>query len=115
MSEISHQIAQLEKELVGNKEHVELRDAALRLHENRDFRKVILDNFMLIEAARYVQTSGDPAMNPQQRADALAIAQASGHLKRYLSILIQIGNQSANAIPQVNQALDELRAEEDKG
>lgn len=111
MSEVEHVISQLELQLSNAKQQVELRDAAQRLYKNRDFRKVVIECFMRDEAARYVQASGDPALDTQARADSLAIAQASGHLKRFLSVLVQMGNHAADQIPAINAELDTVRAE----
>ena len=64
MSEV---INHLEDQLVREKTLVKMRDAALRLADNKDFRDLILNGFCLTEAARYVQESGDPmvpAANP---------------------------------------------------
>lgn len=109
MSEVN--IAQLEKNIEQQKLLVEMRDAALRLGENRDFRKLILNGFCTTEAARYVQESGDPLLEPNERADALAMAQASGHLKRFIAVTINMGNTAANNIRQSEEEIDAIRAE----
>lgn len=113
MSEVQVTIEQLELQLVNSKEQVELRNAAQRLWENRDFKKVIVDSFMLKEAALYAQNSGNPALGPVERADCLAIAQASGHLKRFLSVVIQMGNNAEASIGPIEDALDEERAKDE--
>lgn len=109
---MSTTVSALEQQLKGAKALVARRDSALKLSENRDFRKVIMDEFCGSEAARYVQASADPALDAAARADALAIAQASGHLKRYLSVVIQMGNQAARDVGEIEKALDEVRGEE---
>jgi len=88
------------------------RNMALRLSNNPDFKKLILDEFCMREAARYVHTSADPAMGKEERADALAMAQASGHLKRFLSVTVQMGAHAERSMPEVDAALAEARAEE---
>lgn len=113
MSEVQVTIEQLELQLESSKEQVALRDAAQRLWANRDFKKVILEAFMVKECARYAQTSADPALDLQSRADALALAQASGHLKRFLSVVIQMGNSAESQIGPIEDALDEDRAKLD--
>jgi hypothetical protein len=107
MSEVT--VEQFENHLDGLKETIEFRDAVQRLAKNRDFVKVITNGFMLHEASRYVQASGDPALTAVQRADALAIAQASGHLKRFLSVSIQIGNKAQDDMPELERQLDLAR------
>lgn len=109
MSEVT--IQELESSIQQQKTLVAMRDAALRLADNKDFKSLILDGFCLTEAARYVQSSGDPALGAGERADALALAQASGHLKRFLSVTILMGNTAANNIRQSEEAIDQIRAE----
>lgn len=111
MSEVN--VEQLERQLVDTKAQVEMGNAVARLLKNPDYRKVIEDGFMLHECARYVQQSANPAIDERGRADALAIAQASGHLKRYLSVTLQIANQCENSIPDIESAIEEARIEED--
>lgn len=106
------EVAGLEKQITDAKFLLERRDIAMRLASNRDFRKLILEGFCLHDAARYAQESADPFMNAEQRADALNMAQASGHLKRFLSITIQMGAHSERTMPEMEEALAEARAEE---
>ena len=109
MSEVNiHQIAARNKEL---KADIALGDAVMRLYKNPDFQLVIQEGFFLHEAARYAQASGDPALNAVQRQDALNIAQASGHLKRFLSVLIQKANQADYDLKQGEATIDEMRSE----
>ena len=108
MSEVFH----LERQLEEYKKVVERRDLAKKLYNNREFKKVILDDFCITECARYAQSSGDPSLTPEQRADALAMAQAAGHLRRYLSVTVQMGNSVEGQIADLEQAILEARQEE---
>ena len=109
MSEVT--VQQLETQRETMKQAVEMRQAVQRLTQNADFRKVITEQFMEKECARYVHASADPALNERNQKDALSIAQAAGHLKRYLSVLIQMGNAAENELDSIDTALDEARAE----
>ena len=100
----------LEQQLKGNKTLIEVRDMALKLSENREFRKLILEGFCLTESARYVHESADPHLSPEQRADALAMAQAGGHLKRFLSMAVVVGNTASRELVDVEEALEHIRA-----
>lgn len=106
------EVLQLEQHLTEAMKLVAVRDMALKLSENRDFKKLILEEFCVQECARYARESADPALPEHSRADALAIAQAAGHLKRWLSIQIQIGNTAASQIGDIESALEEVRAEQ---
>ncbi len=90
---------------------VTMRDHAIALADNHNFRKLILEGFCTTEAARYVQEAGDPLLGKEERADALAMAMASGHLKRFLSITIQMGNQAARNIASASADIEQIRAE----
>lgn len=111
MSEVMQKIREAEQHIAECKEVAAFGDAIMRLQSNADFRLVINEGFMLHEAARYAQASGDPALSAVQRQDALNIAQASGHLKRFLSINIQKSNEADTSRAQHEQMLDDLRAE----
>lgn len=111
MSEVSETTA-LEQQHNSAKELIERRQMALRLAQNLEFRKLILEGFCLQDAARYVQESSDPLMTPEQRQDALNMAQASGHLKRYLSIVVQMGAHAERTMADLEEALAQARAEE---
>jgi hypothetical protein len=107
------EVAQLEQQMKNAKEIVARRDLALKLAGNREFRKLILEDFCVTEAARLVQMSSDPALSAEQRADALSMAQATGHLKRYLSMMVQMGNTAARDLISLEESLTEARAEEE--
>ena len=109
------EVAALEEQLSGTKDAIERRDRALRLYNNPDFKKLLLDEYCVQECARYAQLSADPALDDRQRADALAIAQAAGHLRRFLSMCIQLGNSAERSIPELEEAIAAARAEEDGG
>lgn len=106
------QVEQLEQQLKDAKTLVQTRQMALRLAQNSDFKKLILDGFCTYDAARYAQESGDPALKPDERADALAMAQASGHLKRYLSMAVRMGEHAERTMGDIEEAIDEARLEE---
>lgn len=102
----------LEDQLTQAKEMAKRGQAARKLAGNSDFRKLILEGFCKDDCARFAAQSGDPALDPQQRADALAMAQAGGHLKRFLSAQIQMGVTAANEIQDLETELEEARVEE---
>lgn len=102
-------VHELEEHRKKAKELVELRNAALRLSNNRDFRKLILDYFCIQETARYAHASADPALDERSQADALALAQSAGHLKRFLSVVVQMGHNAEREIAQIDEAIEEDR------
>lgn len=112
MSEVT--IQKLEDQISDLKKNVERREMALRLANNPDFRKLILEGFCQTEAAAYVQSSQDPALDANQRADALNIAQASGHFKRWMQVQVAMGYQAQLTIKDCEDEIESMRAEGDE-
>ena len=106
------EIYDLQRGIADSEQFIARRDKALKLYENPEFKELFVDEYFVNEAARLVQISSDPALDANQRADALAMAQATGHARRYLSIIVQMGNVAERDLPVMRETLDELRAEE---
>jgi cation transport regulator ChaC len=102
----------LEKQLEEAKQLMNRREMALKLHSNREFKKLILEEFCVNECARYAQTSADPNLGDRERADAIALAQAAGHLRRYLSVVVTLGNQAESSIQGLEYEIEAARQEE---
>lgn len=112
MSNTEVTVAQMQNQLALWKGQMELGDAIMRLKANPDFKKVIEQEWMAKECVRYIDASADASIPAAGRADALQMAQAPGHLKRYLSIAVQMANAANNEYRQGNEALDEYLAEQ---
>lgn len=102
----------LEKQLADAKVSIERRATALKLYNNPEFKSLILEDFCTKECARYAQLSAAPELAPNERADALGLAQAAGHLKRFLSVIVSMGNQAEGQIENLEEAIIEARQEE---
>lgn len=83
----------------------DLGDRAMRLNRNTDFKKLILEDFCVTNCARHAQLSADPALQPENRADSLALAQAAGHLRRYLSVICQMANKADGDLEEARAML----------
>lgn len=105
-------IQALEQNIKDAEELSSRRQMALKLSENHEFRKLFIDGFFLLEAARLVQMSSDPSVGVQERADALSMAQATGHMRRFLSMTVQMGAVAERELPDMRATLEEIRAEE---
>lgn len=101
----------LQKQRADAEVFIARRDAAYRLANNPDFKKLVLQEFCTDECARHAQLSADPGLNAVQRADSLAIAQSAGHFRRWMQVVGQMGNQAQDQLENIDQAIDELRAE----
>lgn len=107
------EVKRLEQQRAGAVELLERREMALRLAENRDFRKLFIEEYFVTEAARMVQMSSDPALTKEQQGDALEMARASGHTKRYLSMIIQMATVAERDMEELDETLRQAREEED--
>lgn len=105
------EIQELEAQKVELKTQIEFRDQILKLSENYEFRQVVLERFFKEDAARNARIAGDPGLDEAQRKDALQMAMAPGHFQRFLSANVQMGNRAEDMIRQIDEALEELRAE----
>ena len=114
MNEKELRIASLERQVLGEKEAQARMEAVQRLCKNKDFKKIILQDFCVTDCARYACESADPLLNEAQRADALAMAQAAGHLKRYLDLADRFGMYSGERIIDLQNEIDGLRAQPDE-
>lgn len=111
MSEIHNDILKLERNIEAAEAAIKQRALVDKLAENREFRTLIVEGFMKDECARWTHMSTDPGLSLQDRADCLTSAQAAGVLKRWLNVLVQMGNNAERDLVQSRQLLDELRAE----
>lgn len=108
------EVAQLEKQLEDAKELSRRREMALRLAENRDFRELILDEYLVREAARCIQAAGDDKLTPQVRLDMVDMGKATGYLKRFLHAITTMGGTAENDIVPLEEAIADARLEEDR-
>lgn len=106
-----NQIEEMELSRKALQERVEKRDEVLKLYDNDKFKSLILEGFCRDDAARCVAAAGNPGTPERDEKQLLGMAMAGGHLKRYLMTIIQQGDQAENEITQVDEIIDELRAE----
>lgn len=109
MSNVTQKIEELEASAVSAKEVVAQRDALVKLASTPEFRKLIVEGYLRDETARLTHISSEPGMTPQDRADAMAMAQATGHFKRWMNALIQMGNHAEKGIKDIDEMISEMR------
>lgn len=93
----------------GLKKQIQIRDAIHRLFKNKDFRKVILEDFLVNDCARNARISVS-GMNAEARAKALGCAQAAGYLDEYLQVNILMGNNAERELLGLDT--DDVNSEE---
>lgn len=111
MSEIHQRILELTEQRKACLSQVERRDALLKLSEIPEYKRIIREEFMVEDCARYAQNSVSMAIqDPAERALSLAMAQAAGYLKQYLSVIILQGNTAENTLRELDSVIEEYRA-----
>lgn len=92
---------------------VDRHDALERLAKNRDFKKVILDGFLVDDAARNVKNSINIRMTAEHREAALHLAQAAGHLENYLESIAIAATTARKKLEESKAELEFIRQEEE--
>lgn len=111
MTQVEHEILKLEQEVKSLEARTKLSEKIYRLYANQDFKDVILDGWMVQEAAAYAKEAGNPAMPKDAREDAISQALAAGHLERFLEAKMQMGNDRVReAISELEDRISYMRA-----
>lgn len=104
---VQNQIAQMEA-------MIETRNRIQRLVQNSDFKELINKRYIVDEAASFAGAAGDSNLNREQREDAMEMARAPGHLKRWFTVQIAMANKAEDDLKQVKHARDVLVATSDE-
>lgn len=107
------QIQQIEDSIKENRKVVELGDALVRLTNNRDFKKVILEGYFEKEAVRLVHLKASSEMQSEARQKAIiSDIDSIGAFHEYLRTLEYQANMARKAIGTDEEMLAEIQAEE---
>jgi hypothetical protein len=104
------QLQELEQSLESAKKNLALHDALVKLQGNKDFKKLITEAYLVSAAADFARQAGDPTHTDRQKADAMAMALAPGHLKRFFAVVFAQGEQAIEDIPQLEAAIEHVQA-----
>ncbi len=105
------QLQSLIKQREDAESFIARKNVAVKLADNPEFKQLILKEFCVEECARHAQLSQDPSLKPENQLDSLRLAQAAGHLRRWLSVVVTMGNHAENQLPSIDQAISEMRQE----
>lgn len=113
MSDTQQQLRTIEMSMEDAKAMVKRAEALDRLHANKDFKDVILDEFFVNEASRCVLAKGDPEMQESKHQAGLdVIIQSIGGLKNYFGKLYALANIAENSLAADQETRQELLEEE---
>lgn len=95
------------------KQALGLKKALVKLTKNREFKKVVLDNYFETEAARLVMLKADPELqSPEAQADLVKRMDAIGMFREYCRGIMAFGAQAEKELRDLEEAREEMLAEE---
>lgn len=104
---------EIELSMKEAKQHVDLNKALIRLSNNRDFKKVIVDGYFDKEAVRLVHLKATPHMQADKdQQGIIRDMDAIGSLVQFFRTIEHKSDMSKEAIRECELSLDELRSEE---
>lgn len=111
-SEAEYKLQQLEINVQNSKKQLELGEALKRLSQNRDFKRLILDDYFREEAIRLVSLRGDPEFQtPEKQAHILAQIDAQSMFQKYLRTISWQAERAKDSILADENTAEEIRRE----
>ena len=107
MSEMEH--IQIHIEEV--KHLIALKDALLRLKQNKDFQEVVEKTYLEKEALRLVYARANLNLTEEQRANALSMLDGIGHFVCFLDGIIAQGKHFEEELKEYEEAQEEIAKE----
>lgn len=107
------QLNKIEISLENAKKAIDLANALQRLHENPDFKTVILQDYFVDESSRAVRLKSDPEMatvEKQKNVDDIIIS--IGGLFRYFGKIYRLGDMSIRALEADQNTREEILEEQ---
>ena len=107
------QLHKIEISLENAKKAIELANALQRLHENKDFQTVILEDFFKGEASRSVMLKSDASMaSVEKQKNVDDIITSIGGLYNYFGKLYRLGDMSVRALEADQNTKEEILEEQ---
>lgn len=86
------QLEEIDKAIEDSKETIETAEALLRLKKNKDFKKVILDNYFVDHVSNLVQIKANVGAQDKQSQKYIENQlNAVGHLGQFLEMILATG------------------------
>jgi uncharacterized FAD-dependent dehydrogenase len=113
MNEQENQMQINERAIEDAREDVALADALQRLHENKDFKKIVLTDYFEKNAQRAVMMKSDPTQqSPEKQKDIDNVIVGIGQLGMYFHKIFVFGERSANGLRDDIQTQAEMIEEQ---
>lgn len=110
---MSSDIEKVELSIEEAKKMVDRRDIALRLADNRDFKKLVIEGYFKDEAARLTGLLGERGDNlPFTKEMIVSDLEAIASFQRFMRLIVMQGDIMEKEIEVNSEALEHMRAEE---
>ena len=107
------QLHKLEISLENAKKAIELANCLQRLHDNPDFKTLILQDFFVDESSRAVRLKSDPNMAaPEKQKNVDDVITTIGGLTLYFGKIYRLGDMSVRALEADQTTREEILEEQ---
>lgn len=112
-TESENQIEQIELDINTAKERIANAEALQRLHQNKDFRSLILDKYFVQEASRAVLLKADPSVKGKEEQRQIRDFMIGiGQLRQWFGTVYGLGNGAQQAMDDMHKAKQEILEEQ---
>lgn len=110
---MSNDVKEVEIEIEQAKRMVGLRDALIRLEQNKDFVSLFIDGYINGESTRLVLLKADHNMRSAENQEAIeAELSAISRFNQYMRTTIVMGNMAEDSLTDMEDTRQELLVEE---
>ena len=103
-------LTELQEELKVCEESVQTMEAATRLLNNADFKKVILEGFIKDEMHRHMTLAICDKISAEERDLNNNLAKSAAALSNYLETIMQMGRIAQEDVTAINDQIESLQA-----
>ena len=106
------EVREIELQIEQAREFIKLNEAMQRLRSNKDFEKVISEEYFKNESVRLVEAMSAPQLQDEKYQKAIHKSMAGiGNLKQFFAKVEHQAEMARSAIEEGNQALDDIETE----
>lgn len=111
---MNSQVQEIELDIENAKQFVELHECAERLKKNKDFQKLILEEYFKNESVRLVEALSAPALQDEKYQKAITkTMEGIGQLKQFFNKVHHQAEMAKTAIEEGQEALSEMAEQGD--
>lgn len=110
----AQQMEIVEVEIDDAKVQISMADSLMRLHKNKDFKKVFLEGYMKDDLVRAVKSKADPACQDAVSQSMLnQRIESVGQLDQFMRTVFIFGNMASKSLADYEAVREEMLSEEE--